>query len=135
MKNHPGGGWPEKVDAMIAQRCKERGEAKPEYFHVLSNDLEILKLACATGRMPAITYSFSPTGRYKGNRISHMVTLVAAGVGKGPDGKGWWAVLDNNYPAELEWLSERQFLATYSGGARGWAVVFRKPGPPPVPKG
>ncbi len=63
-----------------------------------------------------------------------MVTLVGAGIGKGPDGKGWWCVLDNNYPDSYEWMSENQFLRTYTGGGQGWCVIFGTPaGPPPVP--
>lgn len=58
---------------------------------VEGSDLERLKLACRTGRMPGVTYAFSPTGRYGGARIAHMVNLVHAD-------DQWFAVLDNNYP-------------------------------------
>lgn len=133
MTNHPGGGYPEKVKDMIDRLCKEQGRPVPEYMQVESNDLEPLKLAVRCGLMPSITYSYSPTGRYGGKKIAHMVTLVAAGEGKGPDGKGWWAVLDNNFPGSFEWMSEAQFLRAYKGDQQGWAVILLNPGPPPVP--
>lgn len=134
MMSKPGGGWPEKVTAMSAAYCKEKGCPVPELIQVQSADLEPLRLAIRTGRMPGVTYAYSPTGRYGGRRIAHMVTLVAAGQGKGPDGKGWWCILDNNYPRSFEWMSEGQFFRTYTGGGRnGWAVIPRQPSPPPVP--
>ncbi len=131
MTKFPGGGWPEKVDRMIEQRCKALGVPKPAYIQVQSNNLDILAAACKSGRMPAITFcrSFMP-GRYGGQTISHMVTLVAARVGPNK----MWACLDNNYPEELEWLTEAQFLQTYSGGRTGWAVIFLSPGSPPPPR-
>lgn len=136
MKQHPGGGYPEKVRAMIARKCKEKGVPEPLYVQVEGDDLEILKLACRTGRMPGVTYCWSPTGRYNGQRIAHMVSLVAAGVGKGPDGKGWWVILDNNYPGEgkYEWLSEAEFKKTYTGMGGGWCVILLGHPPPPPPR-
>jgi hypothetical protein len=44
--------------------CRSRGR-----------DLDILNRACRTGRMPSVTYSFSPTGRYGGQRIAHIILL------------------------------------------------------------
>jgi hypothetical protein len=77
--------------------------------------------------MPAVTYHRSPTGRYGGRRISHMVSLVAAG-------EKWFAVLDNNYPRSIEWIEPEQFRDCYTGGGSGWAIIPLKPGPPPVPR-
>jgi hypothetical protein len=133
MTQFPGGGWPQQVDRKIKELAKVRHEPPPLFVQVETNDLDVLKLACKTGRSPGVTYSFSPTGRYNGQRISHMVSLVAAGAGKGPDGRGWWCILDNNYPKSYEWMSEAQFLRTYTRGQQGWAVILLNPGPPPVP--
>ncbi|MGE3803919.1 MAG: hypothetical protein AB7K24_04500 [Gemmataceae bacterium] len=137
----PGGAWSGSVQKYLPQMAKERGYMEPPAFlNYEGNDLEILKLACRTGRMPGITYSFSPTGRYGGSRIAHMTNLVGAAVGKGPDGRGWWVVLDNNFPGSLgkedtyEWMSEAEFRRTFSAGGQGWAVVLLTPPPPPVPK-
>jgi len=128
MKKHPGGGWPEKVDKMIKKYCDEKGIDVPDYVQIQSDDLEVLKLACQTGRMPGVTYSFSPTGRYGGAKIAHMVSLVHAD-------DEWFAVLDNNYPGDnkIEWMSPNEFLRTYKGGRTGWCVIFLDSGPPPLP--
>jgi len=127
MMRKPGGGYPEKVDAMIDQFCKERGLAKPNYIQVQGPDLEVIRLACKTGRMPAVTYGVSPSGRYGGQRILHMVNA--------PHGsQAWFAVLDNNYiePREgaYEWLSPQEFSRAYGSG---WSVILLAPPPPPVP--
>lgn len=126
MTKHPGGGYPTKVDSMIEKICKERSVEKPRYIQVQNGDLDILIKACQTRRMPAITYSFSPSGRYSGGRISHMVSLIHA------DGK-FWGILDNNYIEEIEWLSTEEFTKTF-GGKSGWAVILLDAGPPPDPR-
>lgn len=128
MTKHPGGGYPEKVTKMIEQIAKEKGQPVPDYLQVQNNDLEILKAACASGRMPGVTYSSSPTGRYRG-RIAHMVSLVHA------DDR-WFVILDNNYPGadKYEWMSPEEFIKTYSGGRTGWAVILLNPPPPPPPR-
>lgn len=133
MTRKPGGGWPEKVDAMIALYSKEQNASKPAYVQVEGNDLAIVKAAVRTGRMVGVTYAVSPTGRYGGKRIAHMLNLVAAGAGEGPDGKGWWAIVDNNFPRSWEWMSEAQFLRAYAGGSQGWMFCLLNPPPPPAP--
>src|SRR5207253_893960 len=129
MKSKPGGGYPTKVEKMIARIAKEKNSAAPDYVQIEGTDLEVLKLACRTGRMPAVTYSRSPTGRYGGQRIAHMVNLVHA------DDRHF-VVLDNNYPGadRYEWLSPAEFAKTYTGGSSGWAVILLSPGPPPPPR-
>lgn len=128
MRKYPGGGYPEKVTAKINQIAKEKGVEPPEYIQVVNRDLEILRKACASGRMVCVTYSVSPTGRYGGSRIAHMVNLVHAD-------KDNFVILDNNYPGDnsYEWLNEEEFLRTYAGRGSGWAVIFLTPGPPPAP--
>jgi len=133
MTRFPGGGWPEKLTDMINKKAKAKGTPPPAYIQFTSNDLVVLELAVKTGRVPCVTYAFSPTGRYRGARIAHMVNLVHAGVGQAPDGSPWYAVLDNNYPEMLEWMSKKTFLKVYSGGKTGWGVVFLSPSPPPIP--
>lgn len=133
MTSKPGGGYPEKVVKMIEAYCKDRNLPVPAYLQVEGKDLEILRLACKTGRMPAITYGVSPTGRYGGGRIAHMTNLVHAQGSV-------FAQLDNNFldPKEnaYEWMNEKEFLKAYtSGGGGGWAVILLDPaGPPPVPR-
>lgn len=126
MKKHPGGGYPDKVTQMVKRCAGELGLPEPDYLQVTGMDLEILKAACQSGRMPAVFCSFSPTGRYGGRRISHMVSLVHAD-------DHWFVVLDNNYVTgdkHLEWLTPAEFAQTYSPG---WAVIPLKAGPPLAP--
>lgn len=129
MRKYPGGGYPEKVDQKIKQICAERKVPVPPYLQVEGKDLEILKLACKTGRMPSVTYSYSPTGRYGGARIAHMVTLSHAD-------DAFFVVLDNNYPgvSAYEWMSPQEFLKTYAAGGQGWSVILLTCGPPPFPR-
>jgi hypothetical protein len=127
MFRQPGGGYPEKVDRMIEQFCQERSLPRPEYVQLEGDDLGPLKLACSRGLMPGVTYSYSPTGRYGGRRISHMVSLVHAD-------EHWFAVLDNNYPGTIEWMDPETFQRVYTGGRSGWAVILLRDGPPPPPR-
>lgn len=128
MKKHPGGGYPEKVDRVLQQASKELGLPVPDYIQVEGGDLEVLKLACRTGRMPGVTYCKSPTGRYGGSTIAHMVSLPHAD-------DQWFCVLDNNYPGEdaYEWMTPQEFSRTYTGGGGGWSVILLTAPPPPAP--
>ena len=130
MTKHPGGGYPSKVDSMIEKICAEKGVPKPGYLQYEGGQTELLKMACKLGRMPAVTYCVSPTGRYGGSRIAHMVSLVHA------DDKGNFGILDNNYPGadQIEWLNEDEFKRTFTGMGGGWAVILLAPPPPPVPR-
>lgn len=126
MTRYPGGGTPTKVDAKIKELCRERAVNEPAYLQYVGKDLDILKLACQSGRMPGVTYRYSPTGRYGGQKIWHMVTLVHA------DDK-YFAILDNNYPGSIEWMTPAEFRPVFTEGG-GWAFVLLNPGPPPPPK-
>lgn len=125
MTTRPGGGYPEKVDAMIKKKCQEAGVPVPLYVQVEGSDLEPIKLALKTGRMVSNTYGFSPSGRYGGRRIAHMVNTVHGRA-------GYYGILDNNYPEQLEWLSEDEYRRAYTTDG-GWCVILLDPGPPPVP--
>ncbi len=127
MFRYPGGGYPSKVDAVIERYAKERGLAKPKYIQIEDSNLEVLKLACRNGYMPGVTYSYSPTGRYGGSKIAHMVTLVHAD-------DEWFAILDNNYPGSYEWMTPKEFAGTYAYGGQGWSVILLEKSPPPAPK-
>lgn len=124
MTKYPGGGWPEKVTKKITEICKEKGVSEPKYIQIENKDLEILKSACSAGLMPGVTYDHSPTGRYNGQRIAHMVSLVHAD-------NNWFCILDNNYPGvnQYEWMTPEEFRSVWSG----WAVILLSPGPPPPP--
>ena len=128
MKKHPGGSYPEKFKRTLEQCSKESGLPIPEYVQVEGKDLEILKLACRTGRMVGVTYSRSPTGRYGGGRIAHMVSLPHAD-------NTYFAVLDNNYIGSnaYEWMSPDEFVRTCNPSGY-WAVILLTPAPPPPPR-
>lgn len=128
MRRHPGGSYPEKFDRTLRQCAKELGLPVPEYVQVTnSRDLDVLRLACQTGRMPGVTYERSPTRRYGGGRIAHMVSLPHAD-------ERWFCVLDNNYPGadKYEWMSPDEFLRVCNPGGY-WAVILLSPPPPGPP--
>ena len=79
MFSKPGGGYPQKVERMVALYCQKENKPRPDFFQVEGSDLDLLSKAVEAGLMPAVTYYRSPTGRYGGKRINHMVNLVAAG--------------------------------------------------------
>lgn len=130
MKRHPGGSYPSKFTATLKQCATEKGYTIPTYVQVEDNDLEIIKTATNNGFMPGVTYGFSPSGRYNGQRISHMVTITHAT-------DNWFCVLDNNYPGEsnFEWMKPSEFARVYSAtGGRGWSVFLLANPPSPAPR-
>lgn len=130
MKQHPGGSYPDKFKRTLLQCAQEKGLPVPNYIQLQDADIEILKTACQNGFMPGVTYGYSPTGRYNGKRIAHMVSLVHAS-------NNWFAVLDNNYPGEqnFEWLSPQEFKGAHvSPNGIGWKVILLTTPPPPKPR-
>jgi hypothetical protein len=127
MRKYPGGGYPDKVDKMIARLVAEKGCEPPAYIQYSGGDPSILELALRTGRMPSVTYNGRDGVLYRGT-ISHMVNLVHL------DAK-WGVILDNNNIEEnrLLWLPRDEFLKRWRGGGGGWAVVLLSPPPPPIP--
>src|SRR5579872_4800306 len=55
MREEPGGGYPQKVTAMIAKYG--HGMTGADYLQYEGKDPAILKAALATGRMPGVTYN------------------------------------------------------------------------------
>lgn len=127
MKQHPGGGYPEKVDRMIAQISKEKGVKPPDYIQYQGNDPTVLKLALKTDRLPSVTYC-GRDPHYRGQSVAHMVNLVYLDDTQA-------CVLDNNFIGENElvWMSAEEFLSRWKGGQQGWAVILLTPPPPPPP--
>jgi hypothetical protein len=132
MTRYPGGSWPDKTAQKIKQIAAEKKLPEPQYLQVEGGKeiLDVLRAALSSGRMPGVTYAFSPTGRYSGRRIAHMVNLVHL------DDR-YACVLDNNYikplEAAYEWMSVDQFLKTFTGGRSGWTVILLDGAPPPLP--
>ena len=122
MKKEDGGGWPEKVDKMVSKYAPGT-----TYLQYSGDDPSLLRLAIKTGRMPAVTYGYSP--RYTGTgRIAHMVNLVHLT-------NRWAAILDNNFPGDdkYEWMAPAEFTRRWKLGGGGWAVFLLSPPPPPPP--
>jgi len=120
MRQEPGGGYPEKVDRMIAKYAP--GVA---YLQYEGSDLAILRAAVKTGRMPAVTYNgYDP--HYRGS-IAHMVNLAHLS-------EKWAVVTDNNFPGgrQFVWMAPDEFKRRWTGGRLGWAVLLLAP-PPPAP--
>lgn len=121
MRQEPGGGYPEKVDKMIAKYGKGT-----QYVQHTGGDIEFLKAAIATGRMPGVTYGgYDP--HYRGY-VAHMVNLVYL------DDK-LAAISDNNFTGdnEIVWMSTDEFKKRWNMGSAGWAVVLLAGPPSPVP--
>lgn len=133
-KGIPGGGYPSKVESLIPRIAKDRGLPEPVYMQIEnSTDLELLHKALKSGRMVSITYSRSPTSRYGGSSIAHMVNVVHCDS-TSKSGKKWVAVLDNNYIGEnaYEWMEHSEFLNICNRGGF-WAVILLEAPPPPIP--
>lgn len=124
MRKEKGGGFPQKVDAMI----KKYGPGTL-YVQYEGKDPSILKLALKTGRMPGVTYCGKDV-HYKG-QIAHMVNLVGWS-----DEADLAVILDNNFigDKELVWLSRKEFLDRWINGQQGWAVILLANPAPPVPR-
>lgn len=119
----PGGGWPQKVDAMMRKYCP-----RAVYLQYEGNDPGILRLALKTGRMPSVTYNGHDPHYGMNQSIAHMVNLVHL------DEK-YAVVLDNNFigDRDLVWLSPDDFSRRWRGNGSGWAIILLSPPPPPVP--
>lgn len=122
MRAEPGGGYPAKVEKMIAKYGPGTS-----YLQYEGKDESILKAALATGRMPSVTYD-GRDPHYRGT-IAHMVNLIAFT-------DRWACILDNNYigQRELVWMKPADFLERWRGQGAGWAVILLAPPPPPVPR-
>lgn len=110
--NEKGGGWPQKVDEMI-------GKYGPgtRYIQYEGKNPAVIELALKTGRVPCVTW--------QGNHMLCCVHLDASRA----------AILDNNSPNKLSWMSREVFLSRWTQGpGSGWVVVLLNPPPPPAPR-
>lgn len=119
-KLEKGGGWPEKVDAVIKEYAPGL-----KYTQYEGTNPAVLDKALSEGRPAGVTYGYGE--RYKMETIAHMVLLVHL------DSK-WAAILDNNFPGTYEWMPREEFLRRWvHPSGKGWCYVLLGPVPPPVP--
>jgi hypothetical protein len=123
MRNFPGGSYPRKFKASVERYAREKGLPEPSWVQVERADWELLRIACESGRAVGTTYSISPTGRYGGRRIAHMVNTVHF------DGQRL-AILDNNFPGSYEWMTRDEAQRV---GVLDWVIILLTPGVPPRP--
>lgn len=124
-----GGGWPEKVDAVLKKEAPNL-----RYVQYEGLDPAILDLAMLERSPVCVTYGLGELYRDRSNpsgTIYHMVLLVhlsdrSAGI------------LDNNfvdgeYTGKYFWMSRAEFLRRWAHpSGKGWAVRFLA-APPPLP--
>lgn len=129
MRAEPGGGYPEKVDRMIAKYA-----SGAEYVQHTGGDLEFLWHAIKSGRMPSVTYDGRDMHYGPGRSVAHMVNLVHMD----PPEKSprMCAILDNNFPGEKElvWMTVDEFAERWRAKGGGWAVVLKAPRPALTPR-
>ena len=132
MSKQPGGGWPEKLTKMVREFCSDTKEPMPDMLQNVNGDLNLLTEAVNKGYLAGITYCRSPTGRYGGQTIAHMINCMGARLGPNKD---IWCVMDNNFPGSYEWMDEKDFVRSFRGNGGNWFVIFLdKPQPPPIPR-
>lgn len=129
MTHKPGGGYPEKFDAMMKEYFTSLSVPIPGYVQMDGTDTSFVRKALDAGKLVCCTYNYSPSGRYSGERISHMVNVHHH------DGQRV-AIGDNNFCGadQYEWLTVQEWekCAKDSRG-RLWAIAFDAPPPPPPP--
>jgi len=119
MRRQPGGGWPEKVDRVVAAYAK----SKVGYVHIVDDSAEsyadLLAECLRAGLYPSITWG-GDVSHYRGQRIDHMVSLVSltdSEVG----------ILDNNFPSEILYVDRPTALRRMAMGTTTdsyfWSVV------------
>src|SRR5207248_11482706 len=118
MTREKGGGWPERVDEVLPRLAPG-----VRYVQYSGRDPGIIQAAIRSGRMPCVTYGYSPRyvgPRNPGGRIAHMVDCVHYSA-------AWVAVLDNNFPGDdqYEWMKPDEFQRRWMLGNPngGWVVL------------
>jgi hypothetical protein len=126
---YPGGGYPQKVDDLLAKWFKTKGIKPIPYLQFEGKDPEQLMARIdKTNRMACVTYGFSP--RYGRGLIYHMTDCVLYRSNYG-------VVLDNNFIGDknYEWMSQQELIRRMKlAGGSAWVFVWLTPGSPPPPK-
>jgi hypothetical protein len=123
--HYPGGGYPEKLDKLIAAYCKAKSIQVPGYIQYEGQSMDIAAKALRNGQMVCSTLYRSP--RYGSGIIYHMVNLAHWGPGN------YGAIQDNNF-RPYEWDTVSGMEPRLKQGGRVWLMVWKRHGPPPPPK-
>jgi len=127
MRRYPGGGYPDKVDAMIERKLGPSHNLN--YIHAYGERaVPLIRRAARHGYLVCVTYGY---GERYGESINHMVNMAHLD-------DQWAVILDNNFPNSWEWMSPEEFKARADWGTRGagelWAIIFVTNPQPPVPR-
>lgn len=129
-KTRPGGYYPSKLKALMAEHAPE-----VPYKSYEGTDVAWMEGVLKTGIPIGVTYG---TGRgYRYQRIAHMVSLVHLDTRA-------TGIIDNNFPGFVAWMPLAEFQRRFILGAdAGWAFYLNvprnspdkpdKPGPGPAP--
>lgn len=134
MTHKEGGGWPQKLDQMLKQFCREKGVKCPPYVQHTGGDPTFLEAVYRNRFMPAMTHT-----------QVHMVNGAHLDQAIG-------AIIDNNNPAHWEWANRSLYLRTWGavrsqdqplfprpfregilGDEPGWVFAWTTSPPPPGP--
>jgi len=123
MSRERGGGWPQKVDQMIAKYSPST-----QYLQYEGRDPSIIKAALASGRIVCVTWDGYKDPHYHGQHISHMVNCVEYTDTE-------VVLLDNNFIGDDQLLkmTPQDFLTGWIDGQSGWAIVLLAGAPAPIP--
>lgn len=120
MKTQPGGGWPERVDKIMAERSPG-----VKYRQYAGTSLDFIREGIDSGRPVCVTYGYGEF--YNNQTIYHMVLCVGMT-------DQWTAILDNNDPGRIWWMPTEEFRKRFiHPDGSGWAYYLLSPPPPPVP--
>lgn len=126
---YKGGGWPEKLDQIINDYCKEKGIKRPKVLQYSGDDTSFLAHALDNGQLPGCTLFRCP--RYGAGVIYHMTNCANLGQE--------CAILDNNFP-EYYWFPKSDLASRIMNPDPNthkpayWGFVILEPPPPWVPK-
>ncbi len=113
-----GGGTPPKQAALVERIARIRGLPTPGFVQYTGNDpATMIELALRTGRLPCITWN-----------DGHMLVAVHLDEASG-------AILDNNDPGRVRWMSREDLLRQCRGSGGAWVFVLTAAAPPPPPAG